>query len=72
MTTIYVSRDASAEAYARVQQLANDTPLRNINFNGAHIGVRRDDFTWVDGSSDENSWQQLLMSVYNIIESTDA
>ena len=65
--TITVDFSASAEAFARVEALAAETVLRNVNWNGATLRVERGEFTCIDGA-DEIAGAALLNDVYRAID----
>ena len=69
-TTIYVAEHVSATAFSRVQALAEQTSLRDVNWNGATINVERGDFTCVEGS-DELRDTILLNAVDRAIAGDD-
>lgn len=66
--TITVAYEVSAAAFARVQALAKETVLRDINFSGAKIRVVRDDFTAVKNSKNEIRDTGLLTAVFSAID----
>ena len=65
--TISISHDAPAADFKRVEDLAAEVSLRDVNFNGDDIRVERGDFTCVD-DADEVRGTQLLQRVYAAIE----
>ena len=69
MTTITVSFDVPAEAFARVEMMAHEIELNDPNYNGADIRVVRGDFTQVD-DSDELRGAGLFCRVQNAIDKT--
>ena len=67
MITITVSFDVSPAAFSRVEALAREVELRDVNYNGADIRIVRDDFTAVD-DRDELRGAGLLSRVQHAID----
>lgn len=62
---IQIDYDVSDEAVARVQQLLDDTALRDVDFNGAEFSIERGDCTMVvdDGKYDQYDTLRLFQAV---------
>lgn len=67
MAMIYIAhKDATENTMRKIRELAEETMLRNPNWNGADIKVETDDHTWID-CSDEIAGAQLLSDVVDVI-----
>ena len=67
MTTITISFDVPAAAFARAEAMAKEVELNDPNYNGADIRVVRGDFTQVD-DSDELRGAGLLYRIQREID----
>lgn len=65
--TITLDSTVSADAFARVQALAEEVVLRDCDWNGASISVERGDYTSID-CQDEVAGTALLARVYRAID----
>jgi hypothetical protein len=66
-TTITIAYEVPGSKFAAIEALAAEQVLRNIDWCGETINVKRGDFTEIDGAIDQSAANRLHNRVLDII-----
>lgn len=66
MTTITIANDVPAHTVAKIQEVLDETALRDVNWNGVNFQIERGDFTYIDNDESTDA-VKILHKINDII-----